>query len=156
MNEITLFAIMVLLIVVPIITLLGISYKTIWNNDLNYLWPNALEMGYYKQGTGVLCNIQKDEPTYCCLGVLGNILVIQGHAKWLPDRETSLYRRLVFKTEDEKDPLQGSVAFLNPECRYELGIQLHTSHLINMNDGQKKSFKEIAQYIRKNIKLKNL
>lgn len=148
MNEITIFAIMVLLIVVPIITLIGISYKTIWNNDLTYLWVNALEMGFYEQAKGIL---HSSNHKYCCLGVLCNILSSQGIGKW---RDSKDYYS--FFTDD---PLKTSCAFFPVELRSKINLT-NTKELMDMNDGndfiKPHSFKEIAQYIRKNIKLKNI
>jgi len=36
-------------------------------DELRVAWLEALRSGEYKQGTGVLCNLQNQ---YCCLGVL--------------------------------------------------------------------------------------
>src|SRR5689334_12189419 len=46
--------------------------------ELRDAWCAALRSGKYEQGTGRLCKDGK----FCCLGVLGDLLVQRGLAKW--------------------------------------------------------------------------
>lgn len=63
------------------------------NPEIKARWLAALRSGEYKQGPGVLRN--RDEDTYCCLGVLCELAVQEGVVRsvvevgncWIADRE---------------------------------------------------------------------
>jgi hypothetical protein len=99
-------------------------------------WALALESGKYEQGTGCL----KRDNHYCCLGVLCDLI---DNTKWnITTRNHFIYN----ETSDASLP---SNIKLVPSGHDHYYIQ---SELINMNDVAEKTFKEIAQYIRENIK----
>lgn len=120
------------------------------NNDLTYKftpeqlqWLDALESGKYQQGffnlnydgkfscLGVACDVFKDQLT---VQVAGNITSYNGLGFVMPYKIINLlklngYTGLINSTRDE----------LIPE-----------SSLVKMNDFERRSFKEIAKYIREN------
>jgi hypothetical protein len=48
------------------------------NPEIKTQWVNALRSGDYKQGRLKLTNVEGDEKTYCCLGVLCDLAVKAG------------------------------------------------------------------------------
>ena len=52
--------------------------------EFKALWLEALRSGAYNQGTGRLRNSQDTPaaPEYCCLGVLCDVVALQGHGEW--------------------------------------------------------------------------
>jgi hypothetical protein len=52
--------------------------------EFKALWLEALRSGAYSQGTGMLRNSQDTPaaPEYCCLGVLCDVVALQGHGEW--------------------------------------------------------------------------
>lgn len=110
--------------------------STTLNKELMTRWIEALESGRYLQGQGSLRNEDMFPPRYCCLGVLQHI------EPTLPDDE-EMYLK------------QDSV-------KRVLGCELNQVLLAEMNDGidsitglelEPKSFREIAQYLRKTYKI---
>lgn len=102
-------------------------------------WIRALKSGKYKQGRQRLKIIHKDKSnSYCCLGILCNIIAKKGLGKW--EKRNFIYNDDIFETELEGDLMDE--------------VELHgieQDHLIKMNDQDKSSFKKIADYIDKNL-----
>lgn len=97
--------------------------------NLKKVWVEALRSGEYKQGTGQLYNY--DHNQYCCLGVLASV------AGWNISADgTNVYG-------------QGDRPGYATIFRV-LGKDMPTK-LWMMNDREKKSFNEIADYIEENI-----
>lgn len=51
-------------------------------------WISALESGKYQQGIGCLCQPVDGIDRFCVLGVLGDLLVRDNHARWVTNRAT--------------------------------------------------------------------
>ena len=91
------------------------------NKEAKEKWLQALRSGDYKQGTGDL----QSGGCFCCLGVLEK--VIKGKVK---------------KHQSASWPSCGDqVRLSRPACR----------RLITMNDVEKKSFAQIADWIEENL-----
>ena len=102
--------------------------KSYWKQE----WINALTNGKYKQAAGTLRQVKsnKKKPTFCCLGVLCDVAGV----KW------------------ERDKCVFGKYSLSPDALKFFGIRLNQQDaLVNMNDNKGKSFKEIAEYIRKKM-----
>jgi hypothetical protein len=110
-------------------------------------WVKALRSGRYKQTPGQL----HDSGGYCCLGVLATIL----GAKWRKSKDDDEFVEPYIdgKSIGVKD---NASCYLSPT---KIGIsKVRQNHLGNMNDGLGKyydkgprTFKEIADYIEKNL-----
>lgn len=95
-------------------------------------WISALRSGEYKQGVGRLKN--RETNSFCCLGVLCDLAAKDGGDKWKFDGN-----------------YKGSNHILPYIFKKYLNLKFYeTSILIAMNDSGK-SFKQIANYIQKNI-----
>ena len=102
------------------------------NQDVKQQWIEALRGGEYKQGRGVL---RSKEDEYCCLGVLcdlmgvrwqdrgGSCLMADGYTMSLPN-----YARMKSGVNDKDE-----------------GV------LQRLNDRERKTFPEIANYIEENL-----
>lgn len=117
----------------------------------------ALESGTYVQGGARLKRKKGDIDTYCCLGVaselakedlglefticddpkLQDVYEIDGAMSFLPDSVINYYR---FKTNNGK--------FKDQPSYYETG---ESCSLAGLNDYERLSFKEIAQFIRDHV-----
>ncbi len=94
------------------------------------LWLEALRSGEYKQSVGLL----RDHHGYCCLGVLAEVC---GNPDGWKNSNTSIQR------------YNGRLGGLVPE---EFGLGHYTQgQLQRMNDKQGKNFKQIADWVEKNI-----
>ena len=95
-------------------------------------WIRRLESGNYRQTRGVLLKHKTNRAHYCCLGVLATCM----------PKASMTYRQMRAKEN-----------LFNAVAQTEVDItDRQQDHLVAMNDDYYKSFKEIAQYIRKNIK----
>lgn len=102
-------------------------------------WIDALRSGEYKQGNGVLFDIEDGGKQFCCLGILGKVCNIPelsmkdtGMPYYLSERQQKKlpkWARVSNKSEDANDPT------------FKL-----FEKLADYNDGGK-SFKWIASYI---------
>lgn len=103
-------------------------------------WLSALESDEYYQTTDVLRSVVQridGEPTlaFCCLGVLCDLVAKDGGPQWEDD---------VFMDHYDTQ--------LPPAIRDDMGLTDHDCEaLIDMNDGHDASFKQIAEYIRKEV-----
>ena len=95
-------------------------------------WIRRLESGNYRQTRGVLQKHKKNRAHYCCLGVLATCM----------PKSSAAYKQM-----------KNNHSLFDGVARDEVGItDKQQNHLAAMNDDDGASFKEIAQYIRKNIK----
>lgn len=116
------------------------------NKELKTKWLKALRSGRYRQGSSYLRMDFPDnrKPEYCCLGVLAQI---QG-ARWNEDGEPVIAGDIVGHPK-------GRASYLTPKAAS--GLRYVTQRRLgDMNDGSgkvegAKSFKEIADYIEKNL-----
>ena len=125
--------------------------------ELKQAWIEALRSGKYEQGTGLLkrdyshMNTEAGA-TYCCLGVLLEVASEKGileveFCKDLP--ESSGTSAKVFFENDYYAHLRGEYTFDVRE-RLELTYE-QEAELISMNDTQRKSFLQIAEWIEENL-----
>jgi len=96
-------------------------------------WIEALRSGKYKQGKSVLYN--KDNNTYCCLGVAGSVAGMN-----CDDLNAGTFFYMTHLKRDVKNL---------PKILYK--FDKVPAILIRMNDRQDKSFNEIADYIEENL-----
>lgn len=106
------------------------------NKEMRDIWVAALRSGVYRQGRGQLYN--KESDSYCCLGVLAEVCLVSNNS--------------LYKGFGTLRPCQLE------EARLSYG---QAGQLMEMNDGtpdpkfprhhQKKSFKEIADWIEVNL-----
>ncbi len=107
-------------------------------------WVKALRSGDYGQGRARLVTIEHNgSERFCCLGVLCNIATEAGYGEWNGTR-----------FQDENGYNCGGV--LTPGVISWAGLTgIHTAiknPLILLNDRDRKSFAEIADYIEENYK----
>lgn len=101
--------------------------------DIKERWLKALRSGAFRQGRGRLRQCVRDGVTrHCCLGVLGEILAPS--SKWTSKAITN-----------DGTNLRGSVLA-------ELGLTFeHEGELVGMNDGERRTFEEIADWIERKL-----
>jgi hypothetical protein len=118
------------------------EFGKIKNKELKKQWLADLRSGNYKQCTGQLCDTGTKNfmASYCCLGVLGrSIQKINAHSiKFIKGEIT-------YKNVNDSETL--------PTClRKEIGISPNgQDKLMELNDDYEKNFKEIADFIEKNL-----
>lgn len=98
--------------------------------SLKARWVAALRSGEYEQGR---CRLRSHDDHYCCLGVL---CAVVDNDKWI-------------KTDESKGYYHSGGSTIGLAYAYLTGFVINT--LMGMNDGQHKSFKEIADYIEANV-----
>jgi len=103
------------------------------NKELKDKWVVALRSGKYKQGGDCLRNSR--ENTYCCLGVLCDI-----HPKVKFRGDTAVY-------DDEDESCFKLPESLATHCN----LTKYVDDLVKMNDYMSVSFKNIADWIEKNV-----
>lgn len=102
------------------------------NSKYKKSWINALRSGKFTQGRLQLSLDGK----YCCLGVLCKIAGV-------PEVNSSLILSLTFG---------GNISTLTVKLMNEFGLSYKDqTRLTTMNDREKKSFAEIADYIETNL-----
>ena len=116
------------------------------NKDIKDKWIEALRSDKYTQGKGYLHQVQDN--SYCCLGVLCDILDVpkQNDCEYR-SADGDIYR---YGTNDT------SVFSMPANIAHQIGIDdVVQGKLQNMNDGnddmRSHSFTEIANYIEKNL-----
>ncbi len=112
-------------------------------------WIEALRSGEYKQGRDKLATINDaNEICYCCLGVACKLQNIK-------DTELEQYGEIaeLTKIDADEDFNNEYTDLLDIGIPYNLiGTQL-PNELITLNDNEKKSFVEIADWIIENVEL---
>lgn len=120
------------------------TFKTRTREQALKLWVKALRSGEYKQTRKTL----KGRPTFgdrtgtgfCCLGVVCDLAAKDGGAQWEPS-PYGVGKKFYMGEDGNLPRAIGDF----------LGIQPWVSELVDLNDDKKASFKEIADYIEKNI-----
>ena len=106
-------------------------------------WIEALESGDYTQARGYLRNGN----SYCCLGVACDI---SGMGKWLKVNDEEGHNYYVY----QMDEVNHESSILPKEVADWLGIDKQgyfkdfSRSLLQVNDSQKKNFKQIASMVR--------
>lgn len=93
------------------------------------IWADALDSGDYEQGIGML---RSDDNKFCCLGVLCD-LTGEG---WGP---------VIGEAFELRNEWTGTCP---PDIFEMVDMPVNQDHLMGMNDNAKKSFHEIAEFIR--------
>jgi hypothetical protein len=111
-------------------------------------WVTELKSGKWIQGTDYLEQIaygedkSNDKTVYCCLGVLNNIA---------PLKSNDLHNLRYISNDPDL------IAKSDPKLDYYWGFlfvsETSQEELVILNDTEEKSFKEIADYIEKNVVL---
>lgn len=117
------------------------AYKKM-DKKVKNVWLKALRSGKYRQGEGYLCKQDKNNKSrYCCLGVLCN----ESHdGDW--NREDDDYDGFVNWS------IGGRSGAIPENIAKGFGLNLRTQEkLVALNDGEKLNFKEIAEWIEKNL-----
>lgn len=108
------------------------------DKELKQKWIDALRSGKYEQGTGSL----EDNGKYCCLGVLAVVGELAERRAHSPSGRTHFYWG---------DGVFTSSTFPDSAC-LKVGLWNGVyGMLMHMNDSDKKSFAEIADWIEENI-----
>lgn len=106
-------------------------------------WVTALRSGKYEQGTGIM----KSGNNFCCLGVLCEI---DPDTNWDEEHNGYVYNKCPKETlTTQLDDRDGNTEHTLLE-KYNISIEMQDL-LINMNDYQKFSFDEIADFIEKEL-----
>lgn len=110
------------------------------NPELKRDWLIALRGGQYKQGRNYL---RRADNSCCCLGVLGDLFVKRGKAKWISTFR-AFYPIGVYS-------LNGHTGLLDLKHAEQAGLtEVDSSDLMRMNDSGD-SFATIANWIEKNL-----
>jgi hypothetical protein len=123
------------------------------NVELKNEWCEALRSGKFKQGKSLLCNkTDKKNPTYCCLGVLAEILVKKDLLKVVDPPENAINGAVYYcPTHENFDPRQAGGRI--PESVATLiglddpNVVDNQTVLIHMNDSFKRTFQQISDHI---------
>ena len=109
------------------------------NINLLKAWIAALRSGKYHQVDGQLCEVRGNQTFHCCLGVACRVMHKNGvNIDMFNDGNNVLF--------------DGEMCHLNNELRTELTITLDEQEkLVRMNDEDRASFREIADFIEDNI-----
>lgn len=107
--------------------------------DLKAKWIANLRSGKYAQGRGLLRGLAND---YCCLGVLCDI---SGLGQWENRTDDSM---MLFISDKGKPYMEDVVG----ELREDLGLTNdQVNKLISLNDTEKLTFAQIADWIEVNV-----
>lgn len=136
------------------------------NQTIKQRWVEALRSGQYTQTTGCL----KGENGHCCLGVLSELYSQDNPAaKFVPKQDGMMYNFEVdVRTTEFMDDYYAGFAYgENPDdSQYILTedgdipwavakwadlASAESDHLINMNDSEKRTFAEIADFIEREL-----
>lgn len=121
------------------------------NKEIAKIWCNTLRSGKYEQGRRLLHN--KAQNTFCCLGVLCDLAVKAG-VKVNVEVNVEEDSRTEFVTYDSAyNTLPKSVQKWAGLCN-EAGRPKNDERLIalwELNDLEKRSFDEIANYIEEHV-----
>lgn len=116
--------------------------------DIKKQWVEALRSGKYKQGTGRLCDTRGKKLKFCCLGVLFDIAGGEVDGKWVRDNNKLGWLAKTPNLLFEEAELGHLPKDFREFCELEHN---QISELISLNDIERVSFKEIANWIGKNL-----
>jgi hypothetical protein len=109
-------------------------------------WVTALRSTKYRQVRGALREqLPGKHVGYCCLGVLCDVAKEEVAGKWTGNQLTR------FNHVINGEMIESGGALSHEFSKYVEVTPSQESTLIGMNDDEKKSFKEIADYIEKNL-----
>lgn len=110
--------------------------------ELKTKWVSALRSGEYKQGRGKL---RSEDDCYCSLGVCCDV---SGEGEWVrkPDSEGNGYWAYCYR-----DEAPAAIPPKQLNKKWGLNDIAILGRLLHMNDMEKKTFPEIADYIEANI-----
>ena len=112
------------------------------DKELKQAWVTALRSGEYKQGYG---GFKSNNETYCCLGVLCDVLAKQDKGYWDSHHLIDYYIPFIY-TEDNNQTC--NTAKLRESTMYSIEFPLNIqSILMDMNDRERASFQRIADFI---------
>jgi hypothetical protein len=116
-------------------------------SDVKLKWIEALRSGKYKQGFRTLMQESEGEASFCCLGVLCDVLGLRKEQLppdlYVPQNVTEY--SYFFGTEKLHTAL-------TPQVCKSVGLdETEQANLIRMNDQQGKTFNDIADWIERNI-----
>lgn len=111
------------------------------------VWIKALRSDRYEQTNFVLCRQwDDDKQAYCCLGVLAEECVV---GDWVPHARG--IAELWLEVRRGK-ALMKDLGMLPPAALKQVGLSKEAArHLASMNDHDGRSFKQIANWIEKNL-----
>lgn len=110
------------------------------DQDFKKRWVEALRSGKYKQGEG---RLRTEEDCYCCLGVGCDVL---GKGEWVRHKYAEKDELWAYKS----DILETAV--MPSDLKDAVGLTAADSaSLIRLNDFEKRTFAEIADYIEDNL-----
>jgi hypothetical protein len=118
------------------------------NKKIKKLWVEALRSGQYRKGVGALKKVIKKKSYYCCLGVLCDIhKKITKSYKWEKEAHDNDLRTYL-----------DNYAYLPEEVCQWANIKNEPAlsngdSLINLNDDDNFSFRQIADKIEKDLEL---
>lgn len=112
-------------------------------------WIEKLIDGSYEQAQEFLCLQSGEQRKFCCLGVLCDIL----GEKWTQCPNSNSF---AIRFDPDKDLRIEEIYECTPPSDIEEMIDPDNKGLVNilvrMNDTEEKNFKEIAEYIKINVK----
>lgn len=126
------------------------------NPEVKAEWLEALRSGNYAQATGRLCKVidrTTDDPTYgyCCLGVLTDLYRKDTNiGKWIADGR-GYYAGKDFHVGEEEIFRASNDIPVATRSWSNLTDEFARSELVKLNDGDKKTFSEIADWIEENL-----
>ena len=104
------------------------------NKAIKAKWIRALRSGKYRQARMALRCVRRDGPTYCCLGVLCNVIDPKGWEKDIGGVWHGCAGELYLK---DRDPIGLSAD--------------HQRKLVKLNDNDRATFGVIARWIEENL-----
>lgn len=121
------------------------------NPEWKKKWLDALRSGEYKQTRGMLRRCEEDtgQIGFCCLGVLCDLVQKEGIGRW---EENSAW--FVVRDAESRGLVPGPVMALVGWNQFngELGVtEVRQTKLIHMNDDEKATFDQIADFIEENL-----
>lgn len=111
------------------------------NSELKPKWIEALRSGKYQQTSERLCEERYGDRSYCCLGVLADIINPDG---WFKESED------FYVSWSGKDGILELAGLASVEELTNIGDVMQ-GELVSMNDNEGKSFVEIADWIEENL-----
>lgn len=112
------------------------------------VWLKALRSGKYEQAALMLCHLDGESISYCCLGVLAEECIV---ADWVVTRKSANDPGYALEVRRGKT-FARSNGMLPPAALKQVGLCKNAADtLASMNDNDGKSFKQIANWIEKNL-----
>ena len=109
------------------------------NKGLIKKWIAALRGGKYHKTTGMLCRVVSGQSSHCCLGVACRVAIKNGID-------------IVVKNIGGSVEFDGNQSDLPIKLMKLFGVDgADQGNLIRMNDADRVSFRQIANYIEENI-----